>query len=57
MTYTIYRVQRTDQRHSHLGFYVDIANSFHLPVGPFPGADAAQQFIKDNAGRLEELYG
>lgn len=54
---TIYHVKEPDMRHRHCGTYVDVTGCFELPVGPFRDRSEADQFIKQNADRLVELYG
>ena len=54
---TIYQATKMDFRHKHLGIYVDVANCFELPVGPFPSRESAQAWVNENSARLEELYG
>jgi hypothetical protein len=54
---TIYHADKIDQRHTHLGTYVDVAGCFELPVGPFSNREQASLWVRDNAKRLTELYG
>jgi len=57
LSYTVYKAPQMDLRHSSLGYYVDIANCFELPVGPFDSGQQARTWVEQNRERLTELYG